>query len=167
MRFYIFATLVVFGSSTNVNSNSTDTKLAPKFHLLEKKNSNGAPSVAITFPDGHKDTLLLNMFHGNEKDQKDGEEWCFYNGHLEKEPEACVAMTGCVGLEDVEFTIFSGHSESKIFKWTKDGNVEVINDLIEVSYFSISHTVYRDAAGFSNPGGLAEVMLLAGGQGRL
>ena len=142
MRFYIFATLVVFGSSTNVNSKSTDTKLAPKFHLLEKKNSNGAPSVAITFPDGHKDTLLLNMFHGNEKDQKDGVEWCFYNGHLEKEPEACVAMTGCVGLEDVEFTIFSGHSESKIFKWTKDGNVEVINDLIGVSYFSISHTVY-------------------------
>ena len=141
MRFYIFATLITFGSSTNVNLNTTDTKLTPKFHLLEKKNSNGAPSVAITFPDGHKDTLILNKFHGNENDKKDGVEWCFYNGHLEKEPEACVAMTGCVGLEDVEFTIFSGHSESKIFKWTKDGNVEVINDLSEVSYCNL-HLTY-------------------------
>ena len=138
MRFYIFATLVAFGSLTNVNSNSTDTKVAPKFYLLEKKNSNGAPSVAITFPDGHKDTLLLNMFHGNEKDQKNSAEWCFYNGHLEKEPEACVAMTGCVGTDDVEFTIFSSHSESNIFKWTKDGNVDVIDDPSEVNYFKIS-----------------------------
>ena len=141
MRLYIFATLIAFGSSANVNSNLTDTKLAPKFHLLEKKNSNGVPSVAITFPDGHKDTLLLNKFNGNEKDQKNDTEWCFYNGHLEKESDACVAMTGCVGLEDVEFTIFSGHSKSKIFKWTKDGNVEIINDLSEVSYCSILHNV--------------------------
>ena len=141
MRFYIFATLVAFGSSTNVNSNSTDTKVAPKFHLLEKKNSNGAPSVAITFPDGHKDTLLLNMFHGNEKDQKNSAEWCFYSGHLEKGPEACVAMTGCVGTDDVEFTILSSHSESNIFKWTKDGNVEVIDDPSEVNYFKISECI--------------------------
>ena len=47
-------------------------------------------------------------------------------------------MTGCVGTDDVEFTIFSSHSESNIFKWTKDGNVEVIDDPSEVNYFKIS-----------------------------
>ena len=141
MIIYIVAILVAFVSSTKSNLDSTDSKLAPKFYMIEK-NSNGAPSIGITFSDGHKDILLLYKFYSNEEERKDGVERCHYNGHLEKEAEACVAMTGCVGLEDVEFTIFSGHSESKIFKWTKDGNVEVINDLIEVSYFIISHTVY-------------------------
>ena len=138
MRIYIFATLVAFGYSTKVNLNSTDTKLATKFHLKEKKTSNGAPSISITFPDGQKDTLLLSKFYGNEEERKAGVERCHYNGHLEKEPEACVAMTGCVGTDDVEFTIFSSHSESNIFKWTKDGNVEVIDDPSEVNYFKIS-----------------------------
>ena len=130
--------LVAFGSSTNVNLNSTDTSVAPKFHLLEKKTSNGAPSIGIIFPDGQKDTLLLSKFYGNEEEKKTGVDHCHYNGYLEKEPEACVAMTGCVGTDDVEFTIFSSHSESNIFKWTKDGNVEVIDDRSEVNYFKIS-----------------------------
>ena len=142
MRVYIFVTLLAFGNSINVSLNITDTKLVPKFYLLEKENSNGAPSVGITFPDGHKDTLLLNKFYGNEEIQKNSTEWCFYNGHLVKEPEACVAMTGCVGTEDVEFTIFSGHSESNIFKWTKDGNVVVVDDSSEVNFKKISNTIY-------------------------
>ena len=141
MRIYIFETLVVSGYSSKVNPNSTDTKLAPKFHLIEEKNSNGAPSIGITFPDGHKDTLLLSKFYGNEEERKAGVERCHYNGHLEKEPEACVAMTGCVGTDNVEFTIFSSHTESNIFKWTKDGKVEVIDDSSEVNYFDISNTI--------------------------
>ena len=138
MRVYIFATLLAFCNSFNANSNSTDTKLVPKFYLLEKENSNDAPSVGITFPDGHKDTLLLDKVYDNDKYQKNGTKWCFYNGHLEKESDACVAMTGCVGLEDVEFTIFSSHSKSNIFNWTKDGNVVVVDDLSEVNHFKLS-----------------------------
>ena len=138
MKIFIIATLVVSVCSTKANLNSTDTKLAPNFHLKEKKTSNGAPSIGITFPDGQKDTLLFSKFYSNEEERKSGVERCHYNGHLEKEPEACVAMTGCVGTDDVEFTIFSSHSESNIFKWTKDGNVEVIDDPSEVNYFKIS-----------------------------
>ena len=54
-------------------------------------------------------------------------EHCNFIGHLENEPEACVAMTGCFGSEDVHFTILSSHAtKSPMFKWTKDGNVEII-----------------------------------------
>ena len=138
MRIYLFAALVASVYSTKANLNSTDTKLAPKFHLIKKKNSNGAPSIGITFPDGHKDTLLLIKFYGNEEERKADVERCHYNGHLKKEPEACVAMTGCVGTDNVEFTIFSSHSQSNIFNWTKDGNVEVIDDPSKVKYFKTS-----------------------------
>ena len=52
-------------------------------------------------------------------------ERCHYIGHLENEHTACVAMTGCVGSQDVQFTILSKHApKSSTFKWTKDGNVE-------------------------------------------
>ena len=55
------------------------------------------------------------------------EENCHFIGHLENEREACVAMTGCLGSENVEFTIMSKHaSESPMFLWTKEGNVRVI-----------------------------------------
>ena len=41
--------------------------------------------------------------------------------------KACVAMTGCIGKEDVELTIFSTHAtNSPMFKWTKEGKVEVV-----------------------------------------
>ena len=140
MIIYIVAILVAFVSSTKSNLDSTDSKLAPKFYMIEK-NSNGAPSIGITFSDGHKDILLLYKFYSNEEERKVGVERCHYNGHLENEPEACVAMTGCVGTEDVELTIFSSHAESNIFRWTKDGKVEVIDDSSEVNYFDIPNTI--------------------------
>jgi len=104
-------------------------EMAPKFSLIEDRTFNGAPSVAITFPNGHKDTLILNKFHGNEEDRLASMERCHYIGHLTNETEACVAMTGCVGSEDVEFTILSTHAkESVMFKWTKNGNVEILEN---------------------------------------
>ena len=65
-----------------------------------------------------------------------GEENCHFIGHLENEKEACVAMTGCLGRENVEFTIKSKHAtNSAMFLWTKEGNVEVIeNPLTEVKF---------------------------------
>ena len=58
-------------------------------------------------------------------------EQCVYFGHLANEPEACVAMTGCAGSEDVEFTIFSAHNkDSHMFKWTKEGNVQILSQTV-------------------------------------
>ena len=102
--------------------------------MVEERSFNGAPIVEVTFPDGYKDTLELSMFYANPDDRISGIERCHYFGHLANEPEACVAMTGCIGSEDVEFTIFSTHvNDSPMFKWTKDGNVEIIEKSFEVN----------------------------------
>ena len=101
--------------------------------MAQKRTSNGAPSVNITFPGGHKDTLILKKFYANEEEKKLDAEQCNYSGHLFSEPEACIAMTGCVGHEDVEFTIFSRQlNQSYLFKWNKEGNVEVLDDFSQV-----------------------------------
>ena len=105
---------------------------------MEERTLNGIPSVSVTFPDGHKDTLVLNKFYANEEDRMANVEGCNFIGHLENEPEACVAMTGCVGFEDVEFTILSTHvTKSPRFKWTKDGQVILIdssNKVLEANH---------------------------------
>ena len=64
-----------------------------------------------------------------KSDDEDLEEnECIFMGHLEKETSACIAMTGCPGLEDVEFTIFSKHAgKSGVMKWSKDGSVELMD----------------------------------------
>ena len=62
-----------------------------------------------------------------------GAEECHFIGHLAKEQDACVAMTGCVGSEDIDFTIMSSHAtESAMFKWSKDGHVEIIESPFNV-----------------------------------
>ena len=101
--------------------------------MVEERSFNGAPNVAVTFPDGYKDNLELSIFYGNQEDRMSGIERCHYFGHLANEPEACVAMTGCVGYEDVEFTILSTHAataKSSKFRWTKEGNVEIIDSKV-------------------------------------
>ena len=52
----------------------------------------------------------------------------YFFGHLEGEPEACVALTGCPGSDDLEFTILSEHSPDTMFKWFKNGAVEAIKN---------------------------------------
>ena len=101
---------------------------SPKFTLLEERSTNGAPSVSVTFPNGHQDKLVLNRYDANDEDRMANEEHCNFIGHLENEPEACVAMTGCFGSEDVHLTILSTHAtESRMFTWTKEGEVDVID----------------------------------------
>ena len=46
-----------------------ELEIAPTFTLVEERNENGAPSVAITFPNGHNDILLLDKFYANEEDR--------------------------------------------------------------------------------------------------
>ena len=107
--------------------------IAPTFTVSKERSYDDAPIVSVAFPDGYKDTLLLRKFHANEEDRIANKEHCNYIGHLANEPEACVAMTGCFELEDVHFTILSVHAaKSSMFKWAKNGNVEIINSSFKV-----------------------------------
>ena len=101
--------------------------IAPTFTVSKERLYDGVPSVSVAFPDGYKDTLVLSKFYANDEDRIANKEHCNYAGHLANEPEACVAMTGCFGFEDVHFTILSTHTaESSMFTLTKNGNVEII-----------------------------------------
>ena len=105
----------------------------PRFTLLQDRSANRTPTVSIAFSDGYTDTLILEQYYANEEERMARSETCHYIGHLANEHKACVAMTGCIGSEDVQFTIMSEHAtESPMFKWTKDGKVEIIQSPFKV-----------------------------------
>ena len=107
--------------------------------MSNERSYDGAPIVSVAFPDGYKDTLVLSKFHANDEERIANKEHCNYVGRLANEPEACVAMTGCFGLEDVHFTILSAHAgKSSMFKWARNGNVEIIDSSFKVVHI-ISH----------------------------
>jgi hypothetical protein len=69
-----------------------------KFFLLDEQARNFSPNIMVTFPDGHSDKIILGKHFYNDKDRMADENDCRYFGHLENEREACVAMTGCLGI---------------------------------------------------------------------
>ena len=114
--------LLVFISVLSLTSTAIIER-TPSFSMIDDRSLNGSPIIEVTFPNGHSDTLVLSQFVDgiDEPESRD----CRYNGHLLSEPEACLAMTGCPGLEDVELTILSEHAPgSGMFIWHKNGMVE-------------------------------------------
>ena len=88
--------------------------------------------MAVTFPNGHRDTLLLTRFHPTGVEERT--ESCRYIGKLANDPNACVAMTGCPGQQDVELTLMSSHAEgNSLLKWNRDGSVEIVPNPFEVN----------------------------------
>jgi len=104
----------------------------PKFEISEERTLDEAPSVVVTFPDGYTDTILLSRHYANDEDRLARNDDCNFIGHLTNEPETCVAMTGCLGSDDIDFTIMSSHaSGSTMFHWSKEGDVKLIEPEIE------------------------------------
>ena len=107
------------------------------FSLLEERSKDSSPNVLVTFPDGYTDRLVLSKHYFNEKDRMGDESHCNYIGHLAKETNACVAMTGCLGSDDIAFTIMSTHAfGSNGFVWSKEGDVHVVKPNQEVISYS-------------------------------
>ena len=115
----------------------------PAFTLNAERSLDGSPSLTITFPDGYTDTLILNKYYSNAEDElvrMAEKEHCNFLGKLVKE-DVCVAMTGCPGQDDLEFTILSSHAKNGgLYRWSKDGNVQVI----ESQYKDMTLALYRD-----------------------
>jgi len=125
MKFLVVASLIAVAFAAQPRFRLE--KKSINFALVEERSANGSPTVTVTFSDGYTDTLVLNRYYSSEEDRMLGAEECHFIGHLAKEQEACVAMTGCVGSEDIDLTIMSSHAtESSMFKWKMDGHVEVI-----------------------------------------
>ena len=102
----------------------------PIFTINSERSINGSPKISLTFSNNQTDNLILRKFYTNDSTKSliDGEEdTCSYIGHLENEKEACVAVTGCFGAEDLYLSIASKHAkDSGLYKWSIEGNIEVI-----------------------------------------
>ena len=113
-----------------------------EFSVFRKQSENLAPSILVKFPDGYTDRLILWKHYFNEEDRMTNEnsDDCHYFGHLAKEKEACVAVTGCFEDEEILISIMSVHAPgSTNFVWTKHGDIHVIDpkDLVSNRLFAL------------------------------
>ena len=106
----------------------------PTITVRQDRSLYDIPEIEITFSDGHRDELILEKHFPNEEEMLEDQNHCNYFGHLKKDPEACVAVTGCYGEDDVEFTIMSDHALTKNrFMLQKNGQLKEIKSVFEVS----------------------------------
>ena len=92
----------------------------------QDRSSFGIPRIDIVFPDGHEDQIVLQRHFVTDL-QSDLS--CNYLGHLVKDKESCIAVTGCPG-ESMYFTIHSSHNfESNKFILYPSGVVETIANI--------------------------------------
>ena len=105
----------------------------PIISVQETRSLDGIPNFHIQFPDGHTDTFVLDRFYSSDQDRMVQRPHCNYFGHLAKDTRACVAVTGCYGIEPMEFTINSKHSGSKsMYVLKTDGTLEALDSVFKV-----------------------------------
>ena len=104
----------------------------PKITVRQERSLYDIPEIAITFPDGRHDELILEKHFPNDEAGLENKEHCNYFGHLKNDLDACVAVTGCYGQDDLDFTIMSEHiSGPNMFVLEKDGQVRAVeNDAV-------------------------------------
>ena len=87
------------------------------------------PEIAITFPDGRQDEFILEKHFPNDEARLENEEHCNYFGHLKYDPNACVAVTGCYGRDNLEFTIMSENIFGpNMFLLEKNGQLRAVEN---------------------------------------
>ena len=114
-------------------------KHEPRITIRTSNTRAGIPNIDILFPNGHEDTMVLHRHYDSPQARMDGKLHCNFFGSLKNDREACVAVTGCHGLEDMEFTINSKHSTyTNMYILEKNGKLRSIESPLKVH--SIKHT---------------------------
>ena len=115
----------------------------PEVHVKESKSVNGIPSIDITFPDGFQDRFVLERHYMTEMDRMSKTLHCNFIGHLAKDTEACVGVTGCPG-QKMEFTVNSKHAgRSTRFILLENGEMEKVESAFKVNVYSIIFTDFH------------------------
>merc|ERR1712141_220064 len=122
MRFFTkFFFFVLIGLSL------TEKEKLPQISVTQVRSSSDIPSIHITFPNGEEDNMILERRYPNQQTRMMGEKHCNYIGHLEKDSESCVAVTGCYGQENLDFSINSNHyGHTLTYRLNTNGDVELI-----------------------------------------
>ena len=111
----------------------------PDVHIKESKSLNGIPAIGVTFSDGFQDQFVLERHYMTEMDRTLQKVHCNFIGHLAKDTEACVAVTGCPG-EKMEFSINSKNAlRSNRFIIHENGEMENIE------------SAFKDIDAFASP----------------
>ena len=101
----------------------------PTITVRQDRSLYDIPEIAITFPDGRQDELILEKHFPNDEARLENEEHCNYFGHLKNDLDACVAVTGCYGQDDLEFTIMSKNILGfNMFVLEKDGQLRAVHN---------------------------------------
>ena len=84
--------------------------------------------LKVTFPN-FEDVMLLKRFYLNPTEEIERVESCRFVGHLESNPKSSIALTGCVGQEDVLITIISSNPMiQSMFLWKPNGDIEELDE---------------------------------------
>ena len=83
--------------------------MAPKITIHQDRSFSTIPKIGIIFPDGHEDRMILKRHFVTDDDIRLNKMNCNFLGRLEKDKNACLAVTGCPG-QPMEFTIHSSHN---------------------------------------------------------
>ena len=103
------------------------------------------PSIAITFPNGVKDSMVLERFYPTQESRMARTPSCNFIGHLENEKTACISLTGCASSDDLHFTINSKNSgSSNMYILHKDGHLELVESAFKVGICLFSKRKGRD-----------------------
>ena len=104
--------------------------------------SGAIPDIDIIFPDGRMDSMVLERHYASPEARMMGEKHCNFFGHLKNDASACVAVTGCSGQEDMEFTINSRDLETNMYILRKKGNFEALQSKLKVCVLFSIFTVF-------------------------
>ena len=111
----------------------------PRITVRAPKSREGIPKIDVIFPDGHEDTMVLQRHYDSKEARMGGALHCNYFGHLKNDREACVAVTGCIGQDDMEFTINSKHAiDTNMYILEKNGNLRAIKSALKVINYAIN-----------------------------
>ena len=103
--------------------------------MNQARSIDGIPSINVVFPDGYKDTLVLERHYMTETDRLARKIHCNFIGHLAKDSDACVAVTGCPG-KTMEFSINSKHAgKSSRFILHESGDIEIVESAFKVNHY--------------------------------
>merc|ERR1711935_282220 len=105
----------------------------PRIEVSQSRSPRGIPSIAVTFANGVKDSLVLERFYPTEQSRMERKLSCNFFGRLENENTACVSVTGCPG-EEMAFTINSKNSVNVVgYILHKDGHLELVESAFKDS----------------------------------
>jgi len=99
----------------------------PLIEVHEVRSHGEIPTIDITFPNGMKDSMVLERFYPSEESKMARTPSCNFFGHLLSDKTACVSVTGCAGQDNMEFTINSVNSgPSNMYILHKNGDLEMV-----------------------------------------